>query len=49
MASGGTKNERLTPLMTDKQLADAEVEAIVDFLGALDCKVALAEPPAPRL
>jgi cytochrome c peroxidase len=47
MASGGYKNAHLSPLMTDKQLKDDEVKAIVEFLGALDCGVALAEPKLP--
>jgi len=47
MAKGGFKNAHLSPLMTDKKLADDEIKAIVEFLGALDCQVALAEPKLP--
>jgi cytochrome c peroxidase len=47
MASGGIKNKNLTPLMTDKQLSDDEVDAIVAFLGALDCNQSLATPTLP--
>jgi cytochrome c peroxidase len=44
MAGGGFKNAHLSPLLGDRHLADDEVKAIVEFLGALDCQVALAEP-----
>ncbi len=44
MAGGGHPNPHLTPLMTNKQLSDVEVKAIVTFLGTLDCPVKLAEP-----
>ncbi len=47
MASGGFPNPRRSPLMSDKQLKDDEVKALVAFLGALDCQVALAEPKLP--
>ena len=47
MAGGGFKNAHLTPLMTDKKLKDDEIKAIVEFLGSLDCQVALAEPKLP--
>ena len=43
MASGGFKNEHLTPLMVDRKLSDADVTNIVSFLGALECKP-LAKP-----
>jgi cytochrome c peroxidase len=48
MASGGVKNKNLTPLMTDKQLTDAEVDDLVAFLGALDCGKKLEEPKLPK-
>lgn len=44
MAGGGHPNPHLTPLMTDKQLGDPDVKALVAFLGTLDCPVKLAEP-----
>ena len=47
MASGGIKNKNLTPLMTDKQLNDEELDAIVAFLGALDCNKTLEKPTLP--
>jgi cytochrome c peroxidase len=47
MASGGFKNAHRSPLMTDKQLKDDEIKALVAFLGSLDCQVALAEPKLP--
>jgi cytochrome c peroxidase len=47
MAGGGFKNAHLTPRMTDKHLADDEIKALVEFLGSLDCQVALAEPKLP--
>ncbi|HEY3499375.1 MAG TPA: cytochrome c peroxidase [Polyangiaceae bacterium] len=47
MASGGFKNEHLTPLMTDKKLDDGELKSLISFLGALECKTALKEPKLP--
>ncbi|HWP06425.1 MAG TPA: cytochrome c peroxidase [Polyangiaceae bacterium] len=44
MAGGGFKNAHLSPLLGDRHLADDEIKALVEFLGALDCQVALAEP-----
>jgi cytochrome c peroxidase len=44
MASGGAKNKNLTPLLSDKQLTDAEVDDLVAFLGALECGKKLEEP-----
>ena len=44
MAGGGFKNAHLSPLLGDRHLTDDEIKAIVEFLGALDCQVALAEP-----
>jgi cytochrome c peroxidase len=48
MASGGAKNKNLTPLLTDKQLSDTEIDEIVAFLGALDCGTKLEEPTLPK-
>ena len=47
MASGGIKNKNLTPLMTDKQLTEEELDAVVAFLGALDCNKGLEQPTLP--
>jgi cytochrome c peroxidase len=47
MASGGFENAHRSPLVTDKHLTDDEVKALVEFLGSLDCQVALAEPKLP--
>ena len=44
MASGGFENPARSPLLTDKKLADADIKALVDFLGALDCNKTLEEP-----
>jgi cytochrome c peroxidase len=44
MAAGGFANSFRSPLLTDKKLNDAEVKAIVDFLGTLDCNKKLEEP-----
>ncbi|HKY34708.1 MAG TPA: cytochrome c peroxidase [Polyangiaceae bacterium] len=48
MASGGIKNKNLTPLLTDKQLTDAEIDDVVAFLGALNCDKKLEEPKLPK-
>lgn len=47
MASGGFDNKNKTPLMSDKQLTDAEIDQIVTFLGALECGGTLTESGAP--
>jgi cytochrome c peroxidase len=44
MASGGYENSFRSPLLTDKKLTDAQIKAIVDFLGTLDCNKKLQEP-----
>jgi cytochrome c peroxidase len=44
MAAGGYENSYRSPLLTDKKLTDAEIKAIVDFLGTLDCNKKLEEP-----
>ena len=48
MASGGFKNKNRSPLMTDKQLSDAEIKDLVAFLGALECGGKLEEPKLPE-
>ncbi|MFO7179908.1 MAG: cytochrome c peroxidase [Pseudomonadota bacterium] len=47
MASGGYANEKLSPLMVDRKLTDAEISALVAFLRALDCPGSLVEPTLP--
>jgi cytochrome c peroxidase len=47
MASGGTPNKNLTPLMVDRALSDAEISDLVAFLGALDCEKTLEAPTLP--
>jgi len=47
MAGPGVANRNLTPLMTDRELTDTEVRAIVAFLGALNCPADLVEPELP--
>ncbi len=44
MSNGGHANKNLTPIMTNKQLTDGEVSAIVAFLKALDCNQKLEVP-----
>jgi len=44
MASGGFANKNRTPLMVDRQLAQAELDDLIAFLGGLECPGKL-EPP----
>lgn len=44
MASGGYKNKNLDPKLTDRKLTDAEIKAIVAFLGSLTCEGSLVPP-----
>jgi cytochrome c peroxidase len=44
MANGGSKNKNLSSLLQDKQLSNAEIAALVAFLGALDCPGSIPEP-----
>jgi cytochrome c peroxidase len=46
MAGGGYKNPKLDPKMVDKKLSDGEIDALVAFLGALECGGKLEAPPA---
>ena len=48
MASGGAKNKNLTPLLSDKQLSDTELDDVVAFLGSLDCDKKLEQPKLPK-
>ena len=48
MAGGGFANKNRSPLMTDKQLSDAEIKDLVAFLGALECGGKLEEPKLPE-
>jgi cytochrome c peroxidase len=47
MASGGIENKNRSALLQDKKLTDAEIDALVAFLGALDCNTQLEEPKLP--
>ena len=47
MAAGGLPNKNLSPLMVDRGLTDAEIDAVVAFLGALDCGKGLEQPVLP--
>jgi cytochrome c peroxidase len=47
MAGGGFPNKNLSPLLSDKKLSNAEVTALVTFLGALECKGELKAPKLP--
>ena len=47
MATGGIDNKNKTPLMEDRGLTDAELDALVAFLGALDCNKTLEQPTLP--
>jgi cytochrome c peroxidase len=47
MASGGFKNDNLSPILSDKQLKPAEIAALVAFMSALDCPGELKEPKLP--
>jgi cytochrome c peroxidase len=48
MESGGAKNKNLTPLLSDKQLTDTELDELASFLGSLDCGKKLEEPKLPK-
>ena len=48
MATGGTANKNKTPLLTDSGLSDRDLNAVVAFLGALDCNKALEVPNLPK-
>ncbi len=38
MARGGQDNKNKNPLMSDKQLSEAEIDSIIKFLSALECE-----------
>jgi len=44
MASGGIDNKNKSALLADRGLTDAEMKALVAFLGALDCGTKLEQP-----
>lgn len=48
MAGGGLKNKNLSTSLADRKLTDAEVAAILAFLGALECPGKLDEPTLPQ-
>ncbi len=48
MATGGIDNKNKSALFADRGLTDAEMNALVAFLGALDCGGTLEEPELPK-
>ncbi len=48
MSSGGVDNKNKTALLLDRGLTDEELDAIVAFLGALDCPNQLDQPKLPK-
>jgi cytochrome c peroxidase len=44
MATGGHKNKNLSPLLTDRQLSEDELNQLLAFLKALECPGQLSEP-----
>jgi cytochrome c peroxidase len=48
MVGGGFKNKNRSPLMTNKNLSDAEINDVVEFLKALECTGKLEEPKLPE-
>lgn len=48
MAGGGFDNKNKSPLLQDRKLSDEEIDALVAFLGALDCNEKLEEPELPK-
>lgn len=48
MASGGFDNPHKTPLLADRKLSAPQIQAIVAFLEALECKGELKEPKLPE-
>jgi cytochrome c peroxidase len=48
MSSGGYANKNKSALLLDRKLSDGEVEALVAFLGALDCNKTLEQPELPK-
>lgn len=47
MASGGIDNKNKSQILRDLKLSDAEIDALVAFLGALDCNQELEKPTLP--
>jgi len=47
MATGGFDNKNKTPLMQDRGLTEGEIDALVAFLGALECEGRLDPPAQP--
>ena len=45
MASGGHDNKNKNPLMSDKKLTDSEIQSLISFLSALECKETIEAPP----
>ena len=47
MASGGYPNKNRSTLLEDRKLTDQQIQALVEFLKALDCGKKLEEPELP--
>jgi cytochrome c peroxidase len=47
MATGGIDNPNKTALLTDRELSGEELDALLAFLGALDCNKELEQPELP--
>jgi cytochrome c peroxidase len=48
MATGGIANKNKSALLTDRGLDDAELDALVAFVGALECGGRLEQPDLPE-
>lgn len=48
MASGGIDNKNKSALLEDRELTDDEIDAVVAFLAALDCRRELEKPQLPK-
>ena len=47
MATGGIDNKNKTALLADRDLTEEELDAVVAFLGAMDCP-GLEKPELPK-
>lgn len=48
MATGGIDNKNKSKLLADRGLSESELEALVAFLGALECGGRLEQPELPK-
>ena len=46
-ARGGVKNPRLSKSLKDRKLSPAELQSVIDFMGALVCDTTVSAPPLP--